>query len=98
MRWKLGKSRKAGKTGELDFNVQSVNDLKRTVSVSQLFPIIATEYCFWGNDFLSEQILPSLDKNDHDCGTGGGRNNAEVFYLAGLTVLTNADDSQQDGM
>ena len=59
-----------------------------TVSVSQLFPAIATEYCFWGSDFLSEQILQSLDKDAHGCGTGGGRNNAEVFHLAGLTVLT----------
>ncbi|XFG03409.1 hypothetical protein AB1E19_007033 [Capra hircus] len=35
-----------------------------------------------------ERILQSLDKDAHGCGTGGGRNNAEVFCLAGLTVLT----------
>ncbi|KAF5917641.1 hypothetical protein HPG69_013477 [Diceros bicornis minor] len=45
-----------------------------------------------------ERVLRSSDKSDQDCGAGGGRNNAEVFYLAGLTLLTNAnaDDSQQD--
>ncbi|XP_070376046.1 complement C5-like [Equus asinus] len=44
------------------------------------------------------QVLRSFDKSDQDCGTGGGRSSAEVFYLAGLPVLTNAnaDDSQQD--
>ncbi|GAB5580076.1 complement C3-like [Prionailurus iriomotensis] len=46
-----------------------------------------------------ERILQSFDKSGQDCGGSGGRNNAEVFDLAGLTVLTNAngDDSQQDG-
>ncbi|KAK2491693.1 hypothetical protein MC885_014947 [Smutsia gigantea] len=45
-----------------------------------------------------ERILPSSDNSEQDCGAGGGMNNAEVFYLAGLTLLTNAnaDDSQQD--
>ncbi|EQB78924.1 hypothetical protein CB1_001603008 [Camelus ferus] len=44
------------------------------------------------------QVLQSLDKSNQDCGASDGMNNAEVFYLAGLTVLTNAnaDDSQQD--
>ncbi|XP_070108122.1 complement C5-like [Equus caballus] len=43
-------------------------------------------------------VLRSFGKSDQDCGTGGGRSSAEVFYLAGLPVLTNAnaDDSQQD--
>ena len=70
-----------------------------TVSVSQLFPVIATEGCFWGSDFLSEQILQTLDKDEPGCGIGGGSNNAEVCYWAGLTVLTNgdADGAQQDG-
>ncbi|XP_045369078.2 complement C5 isoform X4 [Camelus bactrianus] len=45
-----------------------------------------------------EKVLQSLDKSNQDCGASDGMNNAEVFYLAGLTVLTNAnaDDSQQD--
>ncbi|XP_027630371.1 complement C5 [Tupaia chinensis] len=45
-----------------------------------------------------ERVLQALDKSDQDCGASGGRNNAEVFYLAGLTVLTNAiaDDSQHN--
>ncbi|XP_031225832.1 complement C5 [Mastomys coucha] len=36
------------------------------------------------------------DKSDLGCGAGGGRDNADVFHLAGLTFLTNAnaDDSQ----
>ncbi|XP_029775486.1 complement C5-like [Suricata suricatta] len=52
-----------------------------------------------GNYFLSQQLLKFLDKSDQDCESSGGRNNAAVFHLAGLTVLTNAngDDSQQDG-
>lgn len=70
-----------------------------TLARSQIYPITATECCFLGNDFLFEQILPSSDNSEQDCGASGGMNNAEVFYLAGLTLLTNAnaDDSQQDG-
>lgn len=39
------------------------------------------------------------DKSDLGCGAGGGRDNADVFHLAGLTFLTNAnaDDSQYHG-
>ncbi|KAF0878211.1 CO5 protein, partial [Crocuta crocuta] len=46
-----------------------------------------------------ERLLQFLLKSDQDCGSSGGRNSAEVFHLAGLTVLTNANggDSQQDG-
>lgn len=57
------------------------------------------ECCFGENVFLSEQVIWSFNKSDQDCGAGGGRNNAEVFYVAGYTVFTdeNVDDSQQDG-
>ncbi|CAO2597775.1 Complement C5 [Lemmus lemmus] len=43
------------------------------------------------------QVFQVFDKRDLGCGAGGGRNNADVFHLAGLTFLTNAnvDDSQQ---
>ncbi|XP_062937737.1 complement C5-like [Cynocephalus volans] len=48
--------------------------------------------------YSMERVLEGLDKGDQGSGAGGGRNNAEVFYLAGLTVLTNAnaDDFQQN--
>ncbi|XP_042636311.1 complement C5-like [Orycteropus afer afer] len=48
-----------------------------------------------------ERELRALDKSDQDSGAGGGRNNAEVFQLAGLlTILTNvnSDDSQENGL
>ncbi|KAM6170534.1 complement C5 isoform 1-T1 [Rhynchocyon petersi] len=43
-----------------------------------------------------DKVFHTLEKSDLGCGAGGGRNNAEVFRLAGLTFLTNAntDDSQ----
>ncbi|KAM9207363.1 complement C5 [Dugong dugon] len=43
-----------------------------------------------------EKVFQALEKSDLGCGAGGGRNNADVFHLAGLTFLTNAnaDDSQ----
>nr|XP_012627177.1 complement C5-like isoform X2 [Microcebus murinus] len=47
-----------------------------------------------------ERVFQALDKSDQSYGAGGGRNNAEVFYLAGLTVITNAnaeDLQQNDG-
>ncbi|XP_055994650.1 complement C5-like [Sorex fumeus] len=46
-----------------------------------------------------ERILQSSHKSGPACGSGGGRNNVEVLYSTGLTVLTNvhADNSQQDG-
>ncbi|XP_075415152.1 complement C5 [Tenrec ecaudatus] len=44
-----------------------------------------------------EKVFQTLEKSDLGCGVGGGRNNADVFHLAGLTFLTNAnvDDSRQ---
>ncbi|XP_054988325.1 complement C5-like [Sorex araneus] len=46
-----------------------------------------------------EKILHSSSKRGRDCGAGGGRNNAEVLYSTGLTVLTNVDagHSQREG-
>ncbi|EHB01834.1 Complement C5, partial [Heterocephalus glaber] len=43
------------------------------------------------------QVFGASGKSDQACGASGGRNNAEVFDAAGLTVLTNANanDSQQ---
>lgn len=40
-----------------------------------------------------------LEKSDLGCGAGGGQNNVNVFRLAGLTFLTNAnaDDSKEAG-
>ncbi|XP_066223380.1 complement C5 [Saccopteryx leptura] len=45
-----------------------------------------------------EKVFQALEKSDLGCGAGGGRNNADVFHLAGLTFLTNAnaDDTQQN--
>uniref|UniRef100_A0A8C0P3T6 Complement C5 n=1 Tax=Canis lupus familiaris TaxID=9615 RepID=A0A8C0P3T6_CANLF len=45
-----------------------------------------------------QRVFQALETSDLGCGAGGGRNNAEVFYLAGLTFLTNAnaDDTQED--
>ncbi|XP_058158448.1 complement C5 isoform X1 [Dasypus novemcinctus] len=45
-----------------------------------------------------ERVFQALEKSDLGCGAGGGRNNADVFHLAGLTFLTNtnADDSQEN--
>ncbi|XP_043726458.1 complement C5-like [Cervus elaphus] len=45
-----------------------------------------------------ERVFQTLEKSDLGCGAGGGRNNAEVFYLAGLTFLTNAnaDNTQEN--
>lgn len=41
-----------------------------------------------------------LEKSDLGCGAGGGQNNIDVFRMAGLTVLTNAnaDDSNEAGI
>ncbi|XP_072208870.1 complement C5 isoform X1 [Excalfactoria chinensis] len=46
-----------------------------------------------------EKIMLKLEKNDLGCGAGGGKNNVDVFRMAGLTFLTNAnaDDSNEAG-
>ncbi|XP_053512135.1 complement C5 isoform X2 [Artibeus jamaicensis] len=46
-----------------------------------------------------EKVFQALEKTDLGCGAGGGRNNADVFHLAGLTFLTNAnaDDTRENG-
>uniref|UniRef100_A0A8C8A813 Complement C5 n=1 Tax=Otus sunia TaxID=257818 RepID=A0A8C8A813_9STRI len=46
-----------------------------------------------------EKIMLHLEKSDLGCGAGGGRNNVDVFRMAGLTFLTNAnaDDSNEAG-
>lgn len=45
-----------------------------------------------------ERVFQTLEKSDLGCGAGGGHNNADVFHLAGLTFLTNAnaDDTQEN--
>uniref|UniRef100_A0A452QL43 Complement C5 n=1 Tax=Ursus americanus TaxID=9643 RepID=A0A452QL43_URSAM len=45
-----------------------------------------------------ERVFQALETSDLGCGAGGGRNNADVFHLAGLTFLTNAnaDDTQEN--
>uniref|UniRef100_A0A8C6E5B4 Complement C5 n=1 Tax=Moschus moschiferus TaxID=68415 RepID=A0A8C6E5B4_MOSMO len=45
-----------------------------------------------------ERVFQTLEKSDLGCGAGGGRDNAEVFHLAGLTFLTNAnaDNTQEN--
>lgn len=44
------------------------------------------------------RVFQALEKSDLGCGAGGGSNNADVFHLAGLTFLTNAnaDDSREN--
>ncbi|XP_040461321.1 complement C5 [Falco naumanni] len=46
-----------------------------------------------------EKVMLQLEKSDLGCGAGGGRNNIDVFRMAGLTFLTNAnaDDSDEAG-
>ncbi|XP_074747321.1 complement C5 isoform X2 [Strix uralensis] len=46
-----------------------------------------------------EKVMLHLEKSDLGCGAGGGRNNVDVFRMAGLTFLTNAnaDDSNEAG-
>lgn len=48
---------------------------------------------------LFKQALLQLEKSDMGCGAGGGQNNVDVFRLAGLTFLTNAnaEDSKEEG-
>ncbi|XP_043421161.1 complement C5 [Prionailurus bengalensis] len=45
-----------------------------------------------------ERVFQVLETSDLGCGAGGGRNNADVFHLAGLLFLTNAnvDDTRED--
>ncbi|KAK9392405.1 complement C5 [Crotalus adamanteus] len=38
-----------------------------------------------------EKALLKLEKSDLGCGAGGGENNVDVFRMAGLTFLTNAN-------
>ncbi|XP_013917740.1 PREDICTED: complement C5-like [Thamnophis sirtalis] len=44
-----------------------------------------------------EKALLQLEKSDLGCGAGGGQNNVDVFRMAGLTFLTNAnaDDAKE---
>ncbi|XP_074702370.1 complement C5 isoform X2 [Strix aluco] len=46
-----------------------------------------------------EKVMLHLEKSDLGCGAGGGQNNVDVFRMAGLTFLTNAnaDDSNEAG-
>ncbi|XP_029469228.1 complement C5 [Rhinatrema bivittatum] len=38
-----------------------------------------------------ERVLMDFEKSDLGCGAGGGSNNADVFAMAGLTFITNAN-------
>uniref|UniRef100_A0A8C9V417 Complement component 5 n=1 Tax=Scleropages formosus TaxID=113540 RepID=A0A8C9V417_SCLFO len=37
------------------------------------------------------RVLRHIEQSDHGCGGGGGKDNADVFRLAGLTFMTNAN-------
>ncbi|XP_003479183.1 complement C5 [Cavia porcellus] len=45
-----------------------------------------------------KRVFQAFEKSDLGCGAGGGRDNADVFHLAGLTFITNAntDESQEN--
>ncbi|XP_008945836.1 PREDICTED: complement C5, partial [Merops nubicus] len=43
-----------------------------------------------------EKVMLHLEKSDLGCGAGGGRNNVDVFRMAGLTFLTNANAEDSD--
>ncbi|NXD75053.1 CO5 protein, partial [Halcyon senegalensis] len=45
---------------------------------------------------MLEKIMAHLEKSDLGCGAGGGRNNVDVFRMAGLTFLTNANAEDSD--
>lgn len=42
-------------------------------------------------------VLRRIEDSDLGCGGGGGRNNADVFRLAGLTFMTNANAQASSG-
>ncbi|KAJ7406000.1 hypothetical protein WISP_136761 [Willisornis vidua] len=44
-----------------------------------------------------EKIILHLEKSDLGCGAGGGRNNLDVFRMAGLSFLTNANAEDPNG-
>ncbi|XP_023557367.1 complement C5 isoform X2 [Octodon degus] len=44
-----------------------------------------------------QRVFQAFEKSDLGCGAGGGRDNADVFHLAGLTLITNADTEEPHG-
>uniref|UniRef100_A0A3Q2CHU6 Alpha-2-macroglobulin bait region domain-containing protein n=1 Tax=Cyprinodon variegatus TaxID=28743 RepID=A0A3Q2CHU6_CYPVA len=40
---------------------------------------------------VAPQVLRHIEQSDLGCGGGGGKNNADIFRLAGLTFMTNAN-------
>lgn len=62
--------------------------------------VITTTFSFELRKFLpprsngiygGPQVLRHIENSDLGCGGGGGRDNADVFRLAGLTFMTNAN-------
>lgn len=50
-----------------------------------------------GNGLGGVQVLRHLERSDLGCGGGGGRDSADVFRLAGLTFITNANAQAATG-
>lgn len=44
-----------------------------------------------------ERVLREFEKSDLGCGAGGGKDNTDVFNLAGLTLITNANAKAATG-
>ncbi|XP_069097757.1 complement C5 [Pleurodeles waltl] len=44
-----------------------------------------------------ERVLREFEKSDLGCGAGGGKDNTDVFNLAGLTIITNANAKAATG-
>ncbi|XP_026716227.1 complement C5 isoform X2 [Athene cunicularia] len=96
----------------LDIKLQSSKDLLKPAEVvslnmktqfSSFVALSSVDKAVYGvtgrGKRAMEKIMLHLEKSDLGCGAGGGRNNVDVFRMAGLTFLTNAnaDDSNEAG-
>uniref|UniRef100_A0A8B9P5S3 Complement C5 n=1 Tax=Apteryx owenii TaxID=8824 RepID=A0A8B9P5S3_APTOW len=94
----LNVEQKCGNSLDVSREVASLNMKTQFSSFVALSSIDKAVYGVTGRGKRAmEKIMLHLEKSDLGCGAGGGRNNVDVFRMAGLTFLTNAnaDDSNE---
>uniref|UniRef100_A0A8C0EEB8 Complement C5 n=1 Tax=Bubo bubo TaxID=30461 RepID=A0A8C0EEB8_BUBBB len=76
-----------------------VVSLNMKTQFSSFVALSSVDKAVYGVTGRGKRIILRLEKSDLGCGAGGGRNNVDVFRMAGLTFLTNAnaDDSNEAG-
>uniref|UniRef100_A0A8C3CRP2 Complement C5 n=1 Tax=Cairina moschata TaxID=8855 RepID=A0A8C3CRP2_CAIMO len=93
----LNVEQKCGNSLDMHLFWIKVLSLYMKTQFSSFVALSSIDKAVYGVIGRGRRVMQDLEKSDLGCGAGGGRNNVDVFRMAGLTFLTNAnaDDSNE---